>query len=144
MASRFLENLWTSGITPRVLNFAPRWLVSSHSHFSFVRGDAGNRWIRDCELQSHSGSYGEEKLTSIPVIQPVFLTQNHSWRVTVHWFLSDSYKIVFDVEGKRGKFLFGCGRKDGASESLKLWWNIMWLLIYRKWKSFLILRTSHF
>jgi len=41
--------------------------------------------------------------------------------VTVHRFLSEAYKIVFDVEGKRGKFLFGVeeGRCILKSETMR-------------------------
>jgi len=120
MAPRFLEDLWTPGIAPRVRNFAPRWRsASSPSRFSFTAGDASNRWIRDSasfraslaatETRKISRTCRETNLDSCH--EPVALKQHRSWRVTVHWFLSETYKIVFDVEGKRGNFLFGRGRR---------------------------------
>jgi hypothetical protein len=114
------------------------------------------RWqplnTRLCEPQSQSDSYRDEK--NLLYLQETNLDSCYPSRcfdAASHLkgdsslILSDANKIVFDVEGKRGNFLFGCVRRAvhlKKSETMREY--RVTVLIYRKWKSCLILRTSYF
>lgn len=142
------------GIALRVLNFAPRWRsASSPSRFSFAGGDAGNRWIRDSASLRAILVATETRKISCTCRETNFdscypsgcFDTTPQLKGDSSLILSDAYKIVSDVEGKRGDFLFGCVRRAvhlKKSETMREYH--VTVLIYRKWKSCLILRTSYF